>query len=112
VATTLADGRHDGVFPLILGEVRQTNGSVQWSPIAVGETPMVNLRAPRAGRTLDDEEVNTFRLADGTRSVREVCGVKDDEAFGSDDIAARRLAFVLDALGDGLGLAFERPWEP
>ena len=99
-----ADRGPEGVVPVVLGEVRQTDAGMEWHPVAWGETPLINLRAPRPPRLVDAEESAAFRLADGTRSLEEVCG--------SGPAASIRRQFVEDAVRDGLALAFGRRWEP
>ena len=108
-AAEAAADRLTEVFPLVLGEIHDSDGGSEWRPIAVGETPMVNLRAPRARRRLDDDELDAYRLADGTRSLAAICGVAGPVA-GPAEVEMRR--FIMDALRAGSGLMFDRRWEP
>ncbi len=96
------------VYPVVLGELRDVGGVLEWQPVASSEPPLVNLRAPRPARQLDDDETAGFRMADGTRSLDEI----GTPGASSGSAADRRRTFVLESLRDGRGLAFGRRWEP
>jgi anaerobic magnesium-protoporphyrin IX monomethyl ester cyclase len=109
LAAAVTGGRDGEVFPLVMGEVERDREPPEWRPVAVRETPIVHLRTPPPPRSLAPAELAAFTLADGTRSLAEI---GDRSLPGGDAAASRRVAFVLSAVDAGLGLAFERRWEP
>jgi hypothetical protein len=109
----LEHGKLEGVHPLILGVVVDSEEGALLQPVNVGETLFTNRYRPPSPQTVDELEYQMVRLADGTRSVATIAnaiGLRERSGQPRGESLSKCRRFFAMLILRGYGVAFTRPW--
>lgn len=102
----LANEPPDGVFPLLMGEIRADDNGQVLIPVDATKSHIYNQIRADSPVELDDLTSRLHELADGTRSWREILTLAGTDA----DSSARAMDFLLQNFQLGNGYLFRRRW--
>ena len=109
----LKKGRMDGIFPIILGEVKNKGARTVFSPVNINETAYINRYLPVKEMALDDLKKKIFILSDGRSSMKDIILIvcRDFEGRHGEEFIYKKCAdFFQDIFSKNWGLGFARSW--
>lgn len=101
------------IYPVVLGELDNSDGRLVLKPINTYESALVNATIPLEEQVLDGVLETAFELADGTNSIEEIINISYKrfmDLFDLDAITEKCLNFFCKMLSRGWALAFEKSW--